>query len=371
MAKASGTKERSRFLDILIKIITNQMFIPIAAILILTIVNLVADPSFFAIRFGTKTDGAKLFSGNPVDILDNGTALAMLAIGMTFVTAASGGQDISVGATMAVAAGVIIKIVSGSNTTSSVYAHPLIVAVLVALLAAMLCGLFNGILVSFLNIQPMVATLVLYTAGRSIAGWITGNLSYKFSAPSFKAFGHTLPGIPVPTPIIISVICFIILALVFKFTTLGLYVQTVGINENSARLNGLNPIVIKLSAYVILGVCVAIAAFVTVTRTGTFISSTFVKDIEMDAILAVALGGNALSGGKFNLTASVIGAYVIQYLKTTLTALGINAVALPAYKAVVIIILVIISTPSARDWFSRQWKAISGKFKKVEAKEVV
>ena len=84
-----------------------------------------------------------------------------------------------------------------------------------------------------------------------------------------------MPGIPVPTPIIISVICFIILALVFKFTTLGLYVQTVGINENSARLNGLNPIVIKLSAYVILGVCVAIAAFVTVTRTGTFISSQF------------------------------------------------------------------------------------------------
>lgn len=165
MAKASGTKERSRFLDILIKIITNQMFIPIAAILILTIVNLVADPSFFAIRFGTNTDGAKLFSGNPVDILDNGTALAMLAIGMTFVTAASGGQDISVGATMAVAAGVIIKIVSGSNTTSSVYAHPLIVAVLVALLAAMLCGLFNGILVSFLNIQPMVADACIVYGG--------------------------------------------------------------------------------------------------------------------------------------------------------------------------------------------------------------
>ncbi len=370
MANASGTKERSKFLSVLIKIITNQMFIPIAAILILTIVNLVADPSFFAVRYGTNTEGAKLFAGNPVDILNNGTALALLAIGMTFVTAASGGQDISVGATMAIAAGVIIKIVSGSNTTSSTYAHPLIVAVLVALLAGILCGLFNGVLVSFLNIQPMVATLVLFTAGRSIAGWITGNLSYKFSAPSFKAFGQTFPGVPIPTPIIISIICFIILALIFKFTTLGLYVQAVGINENSARLNGLNPIAIKLSSYIILGVCVAIAAFVTVARTGTFISSTFVKDIEMDAILAVALGGNALSGGKFNLTASIIGAYVIQYLKTTLTALGINAVALPAYKAVVIIILVIISTPSARAWFVRQWQAIAKKFQKVEAKEV-
>lgn len=362
-------KERSRFVTVLLKIITNQMFIPFAAILILTIVNLIADPSFFAIRYGANSDGGMLFSGNPVNILDNGTALAMLAIGMTFVTAASGGQDISVGATMAVAAGVIIKIVSGDQTTSSEYANPLILAILVALLAAVLCGLFNGILVSFLKIQPMVATLVLFTAGRSIAGWITGNLSYKFSAPSFKAFGATLPGVPIPTPIIISAVCFLIIWLVLKFTTLGLYTQAVGINENSARLNGLNPFIIKLSAYVILGVCVAIAAFVTVTRTGTFISSTFVKDIEMDAILAVALGGNALSGGKFNLPASIIGAYVIQYLKTTLNAFGVEAVALPAYKAIVIILLVIISTPSAREWFQRQWKALVAKFK-PEVKEV-
>ncbi|MBE5937737.1 MAG: ABC transporter permease [Lachnospiraceae bacterium] len=353
----------------LLKIVSNQMFIPIVAILILTIVNLIGDPSFFAISYGENSEGAWLFSGNPVNIIDNGTSLAMLAIGMTLVTAASGGQDISVGAAMAIAAGVIIKMVSGELTVSSDYASPLIVALLVALLASMLCGLFNGVLVSFLKIQPMVATLVLYTAGRSIAGWITGNLSYKFSAPSFKAFGHTLPGIPIPTPIIISVVCFILIALVLKFTTLGLYVQSVGINENSARLNGLNPIAIKLASYVILGVCVCVAGFVTVTRTGTFISSTFAKDIEMDAILAVALGGNALSGGKFNIASSVIGAYVIQYLKTTLNAFGVEAVALPAYKALVIIALVIISSPSAREWFVNKWRMIMPKSKNT-AKEV-
>ena len=152
-----------------------------------------------------------------------------------------------------------------------------------------------------------------------------------------------------PTPIYIAAICIIIIALVLRFTKLGLFTQAVGINSESSRLNGLNPARIKFMAYVILGLCVAVAGFIKVSRISSINYSVVAKDIEMDAILAVALGGNALSGGKFNMAASIIGAYVIQFLTTTLYKFQVAPTALPAYKAVVVIILVVLSAPVVRN----------------------
>ena len=126
----------------------------------------------------------------------------------------------------------------------------------------------------------------------------------------------------------------VIIMLVLKFTNLGLYTQSVGINESSSRLNGLNPMVIKILSFVILGVCVAVVGLIKVSRFSTINYSVIAKDIEMDAILAVALGGNALSGGKFNMMSSILGAYVIQFLTTTLYKFEVQSDALPAYKAV-------------------------------------
>ena len=144
----------------------------------------------------------------------------------------------------------------------------------------------------------------------------------------------------------------ILIALVLKFTTLGLYTQSVGINESSSRLNGLNPILIKFLAFVILGVCVAVAGLIKVSRFSTINYSVIAKDIEMDAILAVALGGNALGGGKFNIAASILGAYVIQFLTTTLYKFNVRSDALPAYKAVVVILLVVASAPRVREYLN-------------------
>jgi simple sugar transport system permease protein len=140
--------------------------------------------------------------------------------------------------------------------------------------------------------------------------------------------------------------------LLLRFTTLGLYVQSVGINEKTSRLNGLNPELIKLLTYVLLGLCVAIAALIKVSRLQTINYSVIAKDIEMDAILAVALGGNALGGGKFSMSSSILGAYVIQFLTTTLYKFQVKADALPAYKAVVVIILVVMSAPAVREKLS-------------------
>ena len=282
---------------------------------------------------------------------------------MTLVTAASGGQDISVGAAVAIAGSVLLRVLCGTNSRPETLQAPIIAAFLVSCVAAMLFGAFNGVLVAYFKIQPMIATLILYTAGRSIAAWINNNELPVISEPSFKYFGEFIPGIPIPTPFFIAVACMIVTALALKFTNLRLYTQAVGINQSSSRLNGLNPAVIKVMSFVILGVCVAVVALIKVSRIATINYSVIAKDIEMDAILAVALGGKALSGGRFNMAASIIGAYVIQFLTTTLYKFKVQSDALPAYKAVVVIVLVVVSAPVVREWFA----GFSKKFMKREA----
>ena len=347
------------------RLIHNQIFIPIAALLILTLFNLIADPSFFKISMGYNSTGDPVLSGYLITILDYGSELAILAIGMTLVTAASGGQDISVGATIAVAGSAMLRVLCGTNSRPDELQAPIVVAFLVGCLAAMLCGAFNGVLVAYFKIQPMIATLILFTAGRSIAAWINNNELPVINDVGFTYFGGFIPGIPIPTPFFIAVICMIIIALVLKFTTLGLYTQSVGINESSSRLNGLNPAFIKFLTFVILGVCVAVAAPIKVSRISSINYSVIAKDIEMDAILAVALGGNALSGGKFNMAASILGAYVIQFLTTTLYKLNVQSDALSAYKAVVVIILVVLSAPSVREKLSSLGKKLKPQSKEV------
>ncbi len=341
------------------KLLHSQMIIPIAALLALVVFNLIADPSFFAISMGQDSTGNPVLSGQLISILNNGSELAILAIGMTLVTAATGGQDISVGATIAVAGSAMLAVLCGGNMRPEVVTTPFIVAFIVGVLVAMLCGAFNGVMVAVFKVQPMVATLILYTAGRSIAAWINNNALPIIPTDSgFGIFGGFIPGIPIPTPVFIAAACIVVIFLVLKFTSLGLYVQSVGINERAARLNGLNPTFIKWLTFVILGVCVAVAALIKVSRISTINYQTIAADIEMDAILAVALGGNALSGGKFNMGSSILGAYVIQFLTTTLYKFNVASAALPAYKAVVVILLVVLSAPIVRNKLSALWKKI-------------
>ena len=349
------------------KLFKNQIFIPLVALVVLAVFNLIMDPNFFNITLGHNTAGDPVLSGYLITILDYGSELAILAIGMTLVTAASGGQDISVGATIAIAGSVILRVLCGSQGSTSELQTPVIVAFLIAVLVAMAFGAFNGVLVAVFRIQPMVATLILFTAGRSIAAWINNNQLPVISDPSFGVYGGFIPGIPIPTPFFIAMLCMIVTALVLKFTTLGTYTQAVGINENSSRLNGLNPQFIKFLSFVLLGVCVAVTALIKVSRLSSINYSVIAKDIEMDAILAVALGGNPLNGGKFNMTASILGAYVIQFLTTTLYKFNVQSDALSAYKAVVVIFLVVISAPTVRDGLSNFGKKLK---LRANAKEV-
>ena len=363
------TKESSKIniLDSMGKLFRKQIFIPIAALLLLAVFNLIADPSFYTITFGYNSVGNPVLSGYLMTILDYGSELAILAIGMTLVTAASGGQDISVGAAIAISGSVVLRVLCGHNSRPETLQTSILVAFLISCVVAMLFGAFNGVLVAYFKIQPMVATLILFTAGRSIAAWINNNELPIISDPSFAVYGGFIPGIPIPTPFFIAVACMIIMALVLKFTNLGLYTQSVGINENSSRLNGLNPAFIKFLTFVILGLCVAVAALIKVSRLSSINYSVIAKDIEMDAILAVALGGNSLNGGKFNMMASILGAYVIQFLTTTLYKLNVQSDALSAYKAIVVIFLVVTSAPVVREGISNFGKKMKAK---LSVKEV-
>ncbi len=326
-----------------------QLTIPLIAIAILVVFNLFRDPSFFGIELLHNNDGNIVLSGNLISIINGASELAILAMGMTLVTAACGGQDISVGAAAAIAGSVFVKVLKAGEITGGT----VLLAFLCACLVAMIFGCFNGTLVAVFKIQPMIATLILYTCGRSIAYWINGGATPTISSPIINAIGGFIPGIPIPTPVLIVIAMAVIFKLLFHFTSLELFTQSVGINGSAARLNGINSTFIKLLSFIILGVCVAVAGSIGVSRISLINHETILLDIEMDAILAVAIGGNNLGGGKFKLSGSIIGAYVIQTLTITLYAMKVSSTDVKAYKAIVIILLVVIGSPVVKQKFQK------------------
>lgn len=354
MSRNSNNLNSDRSALVLKALIRHRLFIPIAFLAFLLLINVFINPSFLGVSLGSDSNGNPVLIGNLINILNNATELVILAIGMTLVTASSRGQDISVGATVAIAGGVIMRVLCGNETQPAVLHAPIFVALLLGCLAGMACGAFNGILVSKFNIQPMVATLILFTAGRSIGSMAMGGLKPK-AAAEFGYYGNFIPGFPVPTPILITIAVVAVTFLALKITNLSLYTRAVGINDKSSSLNGLNPELIKFLTFVILGLCVGIAGFVQASRVQTVNPYTIVPGIEMDVILAVALGGNSLGGGKFNMTGSIIGAYTIQTLTSMLTTLNVNTNAVPVFKAVIIIMLVVIQSPIVKEFFSNKF----------------
>ena len=339
----------NKFTNWVKKLFQSQLAIPIVALLILVIFNLIRDPSFFSIAIKKNNLGNTVLSGNLISILNGASELVILAIGMTLVTSATKGQDISIGAAAAIAGSVFVKILRAWGINGGT----ILVGLILACMVAVLFCLFNGMLIAKFNIQPMIASLILFTAGRPIAYWINGGATPNVESPLLTYIGGFIPHIPVPTPIIVVIIFILLINLLLKKTTLSLYIQAVGINERAAKLNGINPVVWKLVVFVILGICVTMAGSINVCRIGLINHETILLDIEMDAILAVAIGGNSLGGGKFKLSGSILGAYIIQTLTITLYAMKVSSTAIKAYKAVVIILIVIVGSPVVKQWFGK------------------
>ncbi len=341
-----------------------HLLFPLSILGILVVINLVKGADYFSVSL---INGA--IYGNIPNILFGASELVILSIGMTFVTASSRGQDISVGVAAAITSAVFVQVLLRAPEITP----PVIFeGFLVSCAAGMLIGAFNGSLVAVFKVQPMVATLILFTAGRSISFMIDGKLSPVLANELTSRIGGVIPGIPIQTPIILTALFILLIALVLKVTNLRLYVETVGINEKAARLNGINPVAMKFLTYVILGFCCAAAGFIAVCKAGRHDSVNILKFVEMDAILAVAIGGNALSGGKFSIAGSVIGAYTIEMLSRTLLRLEVGTETIKAFKAVFIIILMVVSSPVLRERASRVKRALEtgglqGLLKKREA----
>ena len=321
------------------KLTGSRLTFSIVVLLIVVVQNIITTPTFFNI---TITNG--LISGYIPNILDEASLLVIVTLGMTLVIAASGGVDISVGAIMAIAASFTGLLLNGAEYRTDVFHSPYILALVIGLLGGALCGAFNGLLVSGLKLQPMIATLILYTAGRSLAKQITHGQTIYVMNPVYKWLGVQIPGIPIRTTILITIVIIGLVVMLTRLTSLGLYVQSVGINGSASRLVGLNSRVIRFMAFVICGVLAGVAGLVGSSSVGSVNSGELGVSIEMDAILAVALGGNLMSGGKFSIAGSVIGAYTIQSITTTLYAMNVRADQLNVFRAIIIVLIIVASS---------------------------
>ncbi len=332
-----------------------KLFLPFLCLALVLLINVIKTPTFFAI---TINNG--VFYGYIIDVINRASELVILAVGMTLVVAASGGTDISVGAVSALAGALCCFVLSGGQQTVNEYHAPYILGVLAAMAVGIVCGAWNGFLVAKMKIQPMVATLILFTAGRGIAQLITDGQMIYVRVDHFKKLGAFISGVPLPTPVFAAILVVLLTMLLLKKTALGLYIETVGINARAARLVGLNSTMIQFLTYAYCGLCAGIAGLIITSRVYSIDANNAGLNMELDAILAVALGGNSLGGGKFSLAGSVIGAYTIQALTTTLYAMGVSADQIPVYKAIVVVIIVSLQSPELSKIWKNTKKKIGG-----------
>jgi len=240
----------------------------------------------------------------------------------------------------------------GVSSVDDVAIPRLILGLIGALVMGCICGAFNGTLVAYLNIQPMVATLILWSAARAIGLLLCNNLIVYIRTEEYAVFGGYIGFMP--TPIIIAILCIAAVSLVLKYTAMGMYIQSVGINKRASRIAGLNSKRIIFMCYLLCGLCAGIAGIVNSSRITSADANNIGLNMELDAILAVALGGNSLGGGRFNLAGSIIGAYTIQAITTTMYNLGVSSAVTPVFKAVVVIVIVAIQAPPVKAWFRKQ-----------------
>jgi len=323
-----------------LKVNISHLFLPLSVLVLLIVINLIKGADYFSL---IMVNGA--LYGNIPNILFGASELVILSIGMTLVIAASQGVDISIGAGATITSAVFVWFVLNAGDVTLL---TIVVGFLLSCVAGLVVGAFNGTLVSVFKVQPMVASLILFMGGRSIAFMIDGKLSPILANDISNQIGTVIPGVPIQTPIILTAVFIALVAVVLKTTNLRLYVESVGINPSAARLNGISPKKIIFLTFLIMGVCTAVAGFIAVNKAGRHDSVNLLKFIMMDAILAVAIGGNSLIGGKFSITGSIIGAYIVEMLNRTLLRLEIEPAMILVFKAVFIMILMVITSPVIR-----------------------
>jgi simple sugar transport system permease protein len=301
----------------------------VAALAVILAGNWLVSPQFFDIRL---QDG-RLF-GSLIDVLNRGAPVALLSLGMVLVIAMRG-IDLSVGAIMAIA---------GAIAASLADSHPLPVVLAAAIGAGMLCGLWNGLLVAALGIQPIVATLILMVAGRGIAQLITEGRIVTFTSPGLAFLGGgSVLGLP--TPVLLTVGMLALTLAIARGTALGLMIEATGGNPRASALAGVGTRLITLAVYIWSGMCAALAGIVAAADIlGADVNNAGLW-LELDAILAVVIGGTSLFGGRFSVVLAVVGALIIQAMNTGILLSGFPPETNLVVKAAVVLAVLLAQSP--------------------------
>ncbi|WP_279363023.1 ABC transporter permease [Xanthomonas sacchari] len=315
----------------------HPLFWPLATLAVLLLGNGLFDPGFLSLQW---RDGH--LYGNLVDIGNRAAPLALVAMGMTLVIAVRG-LDISVGAVVAIAATVAAWMIGGGEHSRL----PLWAVLLAPLLVAALCGLWNGLLVVKVGMQPIIATLILMVAGRGIAQLIgDGQILTIYYAPYFYLGNGFLLGLPFALFVVAAV--FAALQLLLGRTALGLFVRAIGHNPRAARVAGVRARLIAVLLYVFCAFSAGLAGLLISSNVKSADANNAGQLMELDAILAVTLGGTLLDGGRFSLAGSVIGALIIQTLTATIYAFGVPAQVTMLIKALLVFAVMLLQSPRFR-----------------------
>ena len=311
---------------------------PLLGLALLLLFNLAFGDHFFHL----EVREGHLY-GTPVDVLNQGARGMLLALGMTLVIA-TGGVDLSVGSVMAIAGALAALMVTQTDA-------PFAVVVAAVLAVSVLAGLWNGLLVAYAGVQPIVATLILMVAGRGIAQLLTDGqiITFQHEALVFVGNGHFL-GLPF-TATIVAVV-FTATVLLTRKTAVGLLIEAVGDNETASRFAGLHVPRVKLLVYAFCGLCAGIAGLIAASNIKAADSNRVGEFMELDAIFAVVVGGTALTGGRFLLTGAIVGALLLQTLTTTMYNLGVPPAVAPVPKALVIVAVCLLQSPRFRARFT-------------------
>jgi len=313
---------------------------PLVTLALLLLVNVIANERFLHIEW---RDGH--LYGSLIDILNRAAPLILVSLGMTLVIAMRG-IDISVGAVVAISAAVAAWMIGGS-VDGATTRLPMGVAVAGALAVATLCGAWNGLLVAGIGMQPIIATLILMVAGRGVAQLITdGQIITVYYQPYFFIGGGYLLGLPFSLFVWAGVMA--VLALLLNRTPLGLFVQSVGVNPSAARVAGIRSRLLTGAAYVFCGFCAGVAGLLISSNVKSADGNNAGQLMELDAILAVTLGGTSLAGGRFSLAGTLIGALIIQTLTYAIYSLGVPPEINLVVKAAVVFVVMLLQSPEFR-----------------------
>jgi galactofuranose transport system permease protein len=311
----------------------HQELWPLLGLFALLTFNFFCSKNFLVVEV---RDGAAF--GTPLTILNQGSEVMLLGIGMTLVIAVKG-IDLSVGPVMALAGATCVM---SMKDGMSFYA-----AAVLGLTAATTVGLINGGLITGLKLQPIVATLITMVAVRGVATLITGAVPVGHEDPAFERLGngHFL-GMFVSVWVVAAV--FAGAALLVRKTALGLFMESIGDNERASRLAGVPSRSIKFWLYGFSGFCAGVAGLIAASYIHTADPDRIGRMRELDAIFATVIGGTALTGGRFTLGGTLIGGLLIQTLSLTMYSQNVPSDIEPMPKAVVILLVCLMLSPHSR-----------------------